>query len=83
MKKTGIKFSTLAIAFAFLVPVSLLAQTEEKGKKEEKEKMEMKEKKEKKEVRQIIVTDKGGNNEKMVVEVVNTFKKSLTQTILM
>lgn len=64
MKKTWMKFSTLALAVALLAPASLLAQKEEKDVKEEKDK------KEKKDVRQVIVTTKGDKSEKIVVEVV-------------
>jgi len=52
---------TLLVA-AFIAPASLLAQREEKEKKE-------KEVKEKREAEQIIITRKGDNDEKIVVEV--------------
>ncbi len=73
MKQTWVKISALVFAVALFVPVSLMAQNEEKEKKEEKEKTEMKERKEekeKKDVRQITITARGDKNEKLVVEIV-------------
>lgn len=64
MKQTWVKFSALIFAAAFLVPASLLAQNEEKEKVKEKEV------KEKKEVEQIIITRKGDDKEKVVVEII-------------
>jgi|CXWL01.1.fsa_nt_gi serine protease Do len=61
MKKTGIKFTALAVAVVLLAPASLLAQKEDKE--------ERKELKEKKEVQQIIITRKSGKDEKVVVEI--------------
>ena len=57
---------TLLVA-AFIAPASLLAQREEKEKKEKE--MKEKEVKEKREAEQIIITRKGDNDEKIVVEV--------------
>ncbi len=61
MKQTWVKFSALAIAVALLLPVATLAQKEEKEKD--------KEVKEKKDVDQIIITRKGDDKEKVVVEI--------------
>lgn len=61
MKQTGFKIVALIFVVTMLAPASLLAQKDEKGDKGDKEK---------KDVRQIIVTAKGNNNEKIVVEVV-------------
>ena len=62
MKQSWMKFSAFAFAIALFVPVSLLAQKDEKDK-------EMKEKTEKKDVEQIIITRKGEKNEKVTVEI--------------
>ena len=62
MKQSWMKFSAFVIAIALFVPVSLLAQKDEKDK-------EMKEKTEKKDVEQIIITRKGEKNEKVTVEI--------------
>jgi serine protease Do len=62
MKQTWMKFSAFFFAIALFVPVSLLAQKDEKDK-------ETKEKTEKKEAEQIIITRKGDNNEKVTVEI--------------
>lgn len=64
MKKTWVKLSALIVAVALLAPASLLAQPGEKGDKGDKEV------KEKKEVRQFIITNKSGKDEKIVVEIV-------------
>ena len=61
MKQNWLKISAIAFATALLLPATLMAQKEEK---------ETKEAKEKKEVEQIIITKKGDNNEKVVVEIV-------------
>ncbi len=61
MKQTWIKFSAFVVAVVLLFPASLLAQKEEKDKD--------KEVKEKKEVEQIIITRKGDDKEKIVVEI--------------
>ncbi len=58
MKQASRKLMMLLFAVAFLTPVSLLAQKEEKEKE-----------KEKKEAEQIIITRKGDKNEKVVVEI--------------
>ena len=60
MKKNSLNFLIIAIAIAILLPVSLPAQNDEKLK-EGKEK--------KKDVRQIIVTARADNDEKIVVEI--------------
>lgn len=60
MKQVIKKFSFTILAAALMLPVSLLAQKEEKEKKVEKEK---------KEVEQIIITRKGNKDEKVIVEV--------------
>lgn len=62
MKQSWMKFSAFVLAIALFVPVSLLAQKDEKDK-------EAKEKTEKKDVEQIIITRKGDNNEKVTVEI--------------
>jgi serine protease Do len=62
MKQIWVKLSAFVFAVALLVPVSLLAQKDEKDK-------ETKEKTEKKDVEQIIITRKGDKNEKVIVEV--------------
>lgn len=62
MKQTWLRCSTFVFAAALLVPASLLAQNEEKVKE--------KEVKEKKEVEQIIITRKGDDKEKVVVEII-------------
>ena len=62
MKQNWVKFSALVLAVALLLPASLLAQKEEKEKD--------KEVKEKKDVDQIIITRKGDDKEKVVVEIV-------------
>ena len=61
MKKTWIKISAFVFAAALLIPASLLAQKEEKDK----------EVKIKKDVDQIIITRKGDNKEKIVVEIID------------
>ncbi|MEO6612619.1 MAG: PDZ domain-containing protein [Chitinophagaceae bacterium] len=61
MKQTWVKFSAVVLAVALLVPAAVLAQKEEKEKD--------KEVKEKKEVEQIIITRKGDDKEKVVVEI--------------
>lgn len=58
------KIAALSLGLALFVPVSLLAQKEEK-EKEVKEK----EVKEKKDVQQIVITRKNDNGEKVVIEV--------------
>jgi serine protease Do len=62
MKQSWMKFSAFVFAIALFVPVSLLAQKDEKDK-------EIKEKIEKKEAEQIIITRKGDKNEKVTVEI--------------
>src|SRR5260221_2070553 len=62
MKQSWMKFSAFALAIALFVPVSLLAQKDEKDK-------EAKEKAEKKDAEQIIITRKGDKNEKVTVEI--------------
>jgi serine protease Do len=62
MKQSWMKFSAFVFAIALFVPVSLLAQKDEKDK-------EIKEKTEKKDVEQIIITRKGEKNEKVTVEI--------------
>jgi serine protease Do len=62
MKQSWMKFSAFVFAITLFVPVSLLAQKDEKDK-------EMKEKTEKKDVEQIIITRKGEKNEKVTVEI--------------
>jgi serine protease Do len=62
MKQTWMKFSAFVFAITLLVPVSLVAQKDEKDK-------EAKEKTEKKEAEQIIITRKGDKNEKVTVEI--------------
>jgi serine protease Do len=62
MKQSWMKFSAFVFAIALFVPVSLLAQKDEKDK-------ETKEKTEKKDVEQIIITRKGDKNEKVTVEI--------------
>jgi serine protease Do len=70
MKQTWKIFSAFLFAVALLVPASLLAQDEkDKEVKEKMEKKEEKEKKEKKDVQQIIVTRKGDNGEKVIIEI--------------
>jgi len=59
MKQTWVRLSAFAFSVALLVPASLLAQKEEKDK----------DVKEKKEVEQIIITRKGNDKEKIVVEI--------------
>ena len=61
MKKTWRIFSAFLFSTALLLPASLLAQKEEKDKD--------KEVKEKKDVEQIIITRKGDDKEKVVVEI--------------
>jgi serine protease Do len=61
MKQTWVKFSAVVLAVALLVPAAVLAQKEEKEKD--------KEVKEKKDVDQIIITRKGDDKEKVVVEI--------------
>jgi len=63
MKKNWLKIAGFVIAAALLVPVSLLAQNDEKGDKGDKAT------KEKKDVEQIIITRKGDKDEKTVVEI--------------
>src|SRR5688500_1221892 len=62
MKQVFRNLSLIALGLALMVPVTLLAQVEEKVKEE-------KEKKEKKEVEQIVITRKADKNEKMVIEI--------------
>ena len=62
MKQTWTRLFAFVLAIALLVPVSLLAQKDEKDK-------ELKEKTEKKDVEQIIITRKGDKNEKVTVEI--------------
>lgn len=50
------KFSVLALALAMILPATVLAQPDEKSK-------------DKKDAEQIIITRKGGNDEKVVVEI--------------
>src|SRR5687767_9429287 len=71
MKKLGIKITALIIGATLLLPVSLLAQEEKKEKdKEVKEKKDVKEYREvKTDVEQIIITRKGENKGKVVVEL--------------
>ncbi|OSZ73782.1 hypothetical protein CAP36_17420 [Chitinophagaceae bacterium IBVUCB2] len=64
MKKTWVRLSALIVAVALLAPASLLAQPGEKGDKGDKGV------KEKKEVRQFIITNKSGKDDKIVVEIV-------------
>lgn len=64
MKKTWVRLSALIVAVALLAPASLLAQPGEKGDKGDKNV------KEKKEVRQFIITNKSGKDDKIVVEIV-------------
>lgn len=64
MKKTWVRLSALIVAVALLAPASLLAQVEEKTEKSDKTT------KEKKDVRQFIITNKSGKDEKIVVEIV-------------
>lgn len=59
MKQVIKKFSFTILAAALMLPVSLLAQKEEKEKEE----------KVKKEIEQIIITRKGNKDEKVIVEV--------------
>jgi serine protease Do len=59
MQQTGRKLSTLVIAAALMLPVSLLAQ------KDEKEKV-----REKKDVEEIVIIRKNDSKEKVVVEIV-------------
>ncbi len=61
MKQTWIKLSAFVLVVALMLPASLLAQKEEKDKD--------KDVKEKKEVEQIIITRKGEDKEKIVVEI--------------
>lgn len=63
MKQFIRKISFILLVTGLITPASLLAQKEEKEK-------EVKEMKEKKEGEQIIITRKGGKDEKIVVEVV-------------
>jgi serine protease Do len=58
MRNLWLKSFTLLVAAAFLTPLTLLAQKEEKGEKD------------KKDVQQIIITQKGDKQEKVVVEIV-------------
>ncbi len=60
MKQNWLRISAFAFAAALVFPVSMLAQKEDKDK----------EVKEKKDVEQIIITRKGENKEKVVVEIV-------------
>ncbi len=59
MVKTISKMKILVVALGLLMPAALVAQKEEK----------VKEVKEKKEVRQITITTKGDNDEKVVIEI--------------
>ena len=59
MKQTWVKLSTFVLVVALLLPASLLAQKEEKDK----------DVKEKKEVEQIIITRKGDEKEKVIIEI--------------
>lgn len=59
MRKTISKMNILVVALGLLMPAVLVAQKEDK----------VKEVKEKKEVRQIIVTTKNDNDEKVVIEI--------------
>ena len=61
MKQTWVKFSAFVVAVVLLLPASLLAQKEEKDKD--------KEVKEKKDVEQIIITRKGDDKEKVIIEI--------------
>ncbi len=61
MKKYWLKISAFVLAAALVVPASLMAQEEEKVKD--------KEVKERKKVEQIIITKKGEDKEKIVVEI--------------
>jgi serine protease Do len=67
MKKIGLKLSILAFGAALLLPSALLAQKEEKEVKEKE--VKEKEVKEMKELDQIIITRKGTDKEKVVVEI--------------
>jgi serine protease Do len=58
MRKLLLKNITLLGAVAYLAPLTLVAQKDEKGDKD------------KKDVQQILITRKGENNEKVVVEIV-------------
>lgn len=64
MKKNWLKISVLALAAAIVLPASMMAQEDEKNKEKDKEV------KERKQVEQIIITRKGDEKEKMVVEIV-------------
>ena len=67
MKKTWVRLSALLVAVALIAPASLLAQPTEKGDKGDKGTKDVKEKKE---VRQYVITNKSGKDEKIVVEIV-------------
>jgi serine protease Do len=60
MKKTWLRFSTFAIAIALLAPLGSFAQKDDKDDKGEKEK---------KDVQQIIITNKAGKGDKVIVEI--------------
>jgi serine protease Do len=64
MKKMWFKIAALSLGLALFVPVSLLAQKEEKDKE-----VKEKEVKEKKDVQQIVITRKNDNGEKVVIEI--------------
>lgn len=64
MKKTWVRLSAGIVAIILLVPPSLMAQPGDKGDKGEKDV------KEKKEVRQFIITNKSGKDDKIVVEII-------------
>jgi serine protease Do len=64
MKKNWFKIAAFSLGLALFMPVSLLAQKDEKDKE-----VKEKEVKEKKDVQQIIITRKNDNGEKVVIEV--------------
>ena len=66
MKKTWLKMAAFVLAAALVTPATLKAQDDKEKEKVSRDKTDVKERKD---VQQIIVTHKGGNEEKMVIEI--------------